>query len=210
VTCTRLLIVEGNDDLSLISNLMSKRVRGWSQKVPYTVNMIAAGDDQQGGKNRVTLEFVKGRLKSGWSHVAIVLDADDDYLGTKAKLEQILIEARKDWQEVKFSFWIMPSNGSPGMIEDFALSLVESSNLLAFSEKASSEAKSDHGAHFDAGIHASKAKIRTWLAWQKEPGVRMGTAAAMGLINANSPRADAFAQWFADFFELPLAEKIAN
>ena len=44
-------------------------------------------------------------------------------------------------------------------------------------------------------IHRAKAVIHTWLAWQSEPGVRMGAAVTRKYLEPQAPTALAFVAW---------------
>ncbi|WP_156965835.1 DUF3226 domain-containing protein [Paraburkholderia bannensis] len=211
----RLLIVEGNDDISLISAIMRSRIEGWETPQQFLVDIAMAGrESSTGGKSAITAKSAYTKIKSGRSHVGFVLDADNDCAAAKQRLENVVAEIKglcdADGLECpKIDFWVMPNNASNGMIEDFALTLIPGSSLLQHAEDSSTSAKGSHAAPFRNGDgaqganHSSKAKIRTWLAWQDEPGMRMGHAVAAKVIDPRSPGADAFVNWFNALFELP-------
>jgi hypothetical protein len=50
-----------------------------------------------------------------------------------------------------------------------------------------------------------KAEVRTWLAWQEEPGAPMGTAIRSSILAANSPAALLFLRWLRELFNLTLS-----
>lgn len=54
--------------------------------------------------------------------------------------------------------------------------------------------------------HRSKAHAHTWLAWQEEPGVRMGHAVTRRLLDHRSAAALGLLDWLARLFEAPPAE----
>ncbi len=45
-----------------------------------------------------------------------------------------------------------------------------------------------------------KAKIHTWLAWQKEPGKPLGQAITATYFNANAPHAQELIDWIRRLF----------
>lgn len=205
----KLLIVEGNDDLSLISNIMKKRIKDWYNPKEikpnnYLVQLVLSDPEESstGGKSKITYKNVSFRSKSEYTHIGIVVDADHDFAATKDKISAICKQASENYLSTVYDFWIMPDNLSNGMIEDFALSLTSESPLLAYSETVSRMAKNEPYCAPYKKIHATKSKIRTWLAWQDEPGIRIGHAINKGIINADSPQADKFVNWFSGFYNL--------
>lgn len=51
-----------------------------------------------------------------------------------------------------------------------------------------------------ADIHRSKARIHTWLAWQREPGTPMGLAISRRYLDGTCPRASQFVNWLEELF----------
>ena len=211
MSITKILIVEGYDDLSFISAIMKNRIKGWivkpehknSSKDKFLVQINICDDEgATGGKAQITYENTLRISKGGYTHVGIVLDADQDFQAANGKAINIINRMKQNYPGVNLSSWIMPTNKDVGMIEDFALTLVSPSQLLSFADSTSLTAqKQPHNAPYK-NIHTSKAKLRTWLAWQDEPGIRMGNAAIKGIIDTKSANANAFVDWFSTFFEV--------
>ena len=209
----KLLIVEGSDDLSLISAIMSSRVKNWNPRPKeFAVEIQLAGEDSRdGGKNKIESRRILGKLKSGnynLTHLGIVVDADNSFKGAQQKLQNIKNEIAQnpDHQNLKCEFWVMPDNNSDGMIEDLCLSLLKDRQttlpLLDFATRKAVEAKNSHSAPYKSPAHNSKASLKTWLAWQDEPGLRMGAAVHRNILDVNTPAIGPFLNWFCNFFEL--------
>ena len=47
-----------------------------------------------------------------------------------------------------------------------------------------------------------KAEVRSWLAWQREPGVQLGAAINDHILGHDSPQALAFLRWLKQLFGL--------
>lgn len=58
----------------------------------------------------------------------------------------------------------------------------------------------DRGATFDAKRRRDKARIHSWLAWQREPGKQLHEAVAHRTLDARSPQAGPFVDWFRRLF----------
>jgi hypothetical protein len=93
-----------------------------------------------------------------------------------------------------FGAWIMPDNGSPGALEDFAAQLVPADDALwpRAGEAVDSIPADDR--RFPA-VRRSKAHMHTWLAWQESPGSPMGQAIGKGDLRADAPAAQRFVNW---------------
>jgi len=198
------LIVEGNDDIALISSIMNKRIPKWKKNNRDYLVHIALADTEKsnGGKNKIDYKNVL-RIAKSCTHLGIVTDADDDFSAAEQKIKNIIkdVESTLKENDLKLDFWIMPNNKDPGMIEDFALALIEETSLLGYAGDVSQTAKQQHSAPYKSA-HNTKAVVRTWLAWQDEPGIRMGNAVNNNIINAKAADADKFVEWFCGFFEL--------
>ncbi len=153
---------------------------------------------------------------SGLQALGILVDADTD---AARRWQQVLprlgtrfgdLPARipdeglvvKDADGLRLGVWLMPDNRSPGMMETFLAHLrpQENAPLLAFVEEALAAAKG-HGAPCK-DVHADKAKIHTWLAWQDPPGLQLHTAVLTRVLEPQSPQAKPFVDWFRALFAL--------
>ena len=93
----------------------------------------------------------------------------------------------------------MPNNQVPGILEDFLRFLVpDGDGLLAHVEQSMGSIPADQRRFSD--LRKSKARIHTWLAWQKEPGKPFGQAISARYLDPNLPAADTFAAWLIRTF----------
>lgn len=94
----------------------------------------------------------------------------------------------------RLGIWIMPDNGSPGAVEDFAALLVPGDDVLWERAGLALDAIPEGNRLFPAG-RRSKAHMHTWLAWQEQPGSPMGQAIGKGDLDAHAPAAQRFVAW---------------
>jgi hypothetical protein len=92
----------------------------------------------------------------------------------------------------RLGVWIMPDNGSPGALEDFAAALVPEEDALW--PRADEVVGALPERRFPAA-RRSKAHMHTWLAWQESPGSPMGQAIGKGDLRADAPAARRFVAW---------------
>jgi hypothetical protein len=57
------------------------------------------------------------------------------------------------------------------------------------------------GAPF-AEAHREKAKIYSWLAWQKPPGLQIHQAIQERILDPRHPEAQKFVSWFRQLYQL--------
>jgi len=90
--------------------------------------------------------------------------------------------------------WIMPDNSSAGILEHFVAKLVPEADVLwPRAQEYVDSIPFDHRP-FKAGA-LPKVKIHTWLAWQEEPGARMGEAIGRYYLDPNSRLATMMVDW---------------
>lgn len=93
----------------------------------------------------------------------------------------------------RIAAWLFPDCRSDGAIEDFLLQkLVPESDVLLV--HASSVLTALPEVRFPTKF-ADKAKVRTWLAWQKRPGMPPGRAVAEKVLVIDEIRLGTFASW---------------
>jgi hypothetical protein len=96
--------------------------------------------------------------------------------------------------------WLMPGNVTPGMVEDFAASLIPAGDRLwQYSERVLDEIP-EAEVRFSPSKR-SKARLHSWLAWQEEPGSPIGLAVTKRYLNADAPEAVRFVDWIRRLFE---------
>jgi len=225
----RILFVEGADDQHSIWAICEhfKVEETFSVEVPDGEGKIPKKKTHQselGGIDNV-LKATRLNLIAGSSAVdrlGIVIDADQDLNAQWKKVLNILTKAGfKDenlpelpdakgtviTQEFlpKFGIWIMPDNvTNRGMLEDFLEFLVpdkETNPIWAKAVKCSQEVLEEVGETIRfSDIHQSKAKIHTYLAWQKECGKPFGLSITAKYLQADNPNCEKFVEWLKRLF----------
>jgi hypothetical protein len=99
----------------------------------------------------------------------------------------------------RVGIWIMPDNQSNGILEDFLLSLVPDDSILYQHVEKSIGSIPDEERRFSESAEP-KAKIHTWLAWQENPGLRMGTAIDARAFILDDPRVERLMTWLKELF----------
>ncbi len=89
----------------------------------------------------------------------------------------------------------MPDNQSDGTLEDFLRRLIPSADPHWSSAEAAAVQAQERAPTFGMK-DLTKAKVRTWAAWQHQPGVLPGEAIANGHLNPRAPLALRFMDWF--------------
>lgn len=193
------LWVEGQDDQHVVWSLLRHHA------VPQTFVVV----DRKGIDNLMDALRVQLTVGSGVTRLGVVVDADADITARWASLRDLL--ERSGFRQVPeqpladgliihqaerpvIGVWLMPDNSAPGMLEDFAASLIPAEDFLWSYAGSAIDGIPDDERRFSAA-HRSKVHIRTWLAWQEEPGSPMGQAITKGDLDANAPGALRFVAW---------------
>lgn len=95
--------------------------------------------------------------------------------------------------------WIMPDHQNDGMIENLVEQMIstdtEQRSLLAHADLSINNLPTK----LFKDIHLSKARIYTWRAWQKEPGIRLPDALSQNLLTIEA--AANFSNWLVSVFK---------
>lgn len=213
----KVLLVEGKDDLYVIADLLKYHLK--IDDVKKILNI----KDKEGIEN--LLESIPDEIRaSGVERIGIVVDADTDidarWQAVCNRLKTLNIEVpntpepdgtilnftRADDQEIRIGIWIMPDNKVPGILEDFLSFLIPEKDLLWVRAQSCVDQIPKEEFSFDIGNKDlsswdQKAKIHTWLAWQKEPGKPFGTAIAEKYLDPNTLYAQKLMDWLNELFE---------
>lgn len=198
------LLVEGNDDLHVLSALCVKH------KVPDTFEIV----DCKG--ITALLSSIPVRLKeSGVNTIGILIDADTDIMNRWESVRQQLNKAgytsvpttiskegyiHKENGKVTIGVWLMPDNNTNGMLEDFIRFLIPDRDaLLPIAESTLDSIESESLNNYSS-IHKSKALIHTWLAWQEVPGTPMGLGITKRYLDPDVKECSAFVGWIKSLF----------
>lgn len=97
--------------------------------------------------------------------------------------------------------WIMPDNQSNGYLEHFLEGMIQADDdVWVHARKVLSELPQNQKRF--AAKHEQKALVRTWLAWQKDPGLSFGMALKKGYFDAHSDAIKPFIEWVTNTFDL--------
>lgn len=212
------LRVEGADDAHAIKHLLRQHgclcpIKGvdhngeWSENAP---KIVPVGDDISLLKGvSPAVSFGTGRS------VAFVLDADQEAsnrwsdvcnriadigLSTPSQIPSDGYVDTSTTYRTRVGVWLMPDNRSPGALEAFLKELVNSNDpLLQVAEQSTRKAK-EAGALFP-DHKQDKAIVRSWLAWQEEPGLPYGRAVSKHYFLHDTTLAGTFVAWFKRVFE---------
>ena len=200
----KVLIVEGSDDAHTLRNLLMRHGmdKGFSLL------------DGNGYEN--IRQSLGTRLKAGnEQQLGLLVDADSSLTDRWVSLRDVLLHSGYDSvpaspeasgtiihqpERTTIGIWLMPDNQQPGMLEDFAASLLPPDDVLwPRAERAVREIP-EHERRF--GIHHSKAVLHTWLAWQEEPGKPIGQAITKNFLNPDAELAQRLVAWTRLLFDL--------
>lgn len=201
----KVLLVEGKDDENVIKHICGNRGVGQIEI-------------QQEGNVEELLHGLPVRLKaSDIAVLGVLLDADTDPMGRWQAVRQPLVQA--GYEQVPetpaadgtvlaaplysllpgFGVWMMPDNGSAGILEDFLRFLVPPESRL-FGHVNTCVASIPEDERRFSKAAEPKAIIHTWLAWQKEPGRPLGTAITARFLDPDVPQVHLLAGWLKRLF----------
>ena len=218
ISQNNLLLVEGKNDRHVILSLLKHH------GVPETFqvepadgidNMSDMFEDHFAGYLDV-IDVQLTRMIEG--AVGIIIDADTDLASRWQSTRNVLL--RSGYTSIpeapipggmviqqpgkpRVGVWIMPDNRITGMLEDFVSFLRPANDLLwPLAEEAVQRVKALEEKYRFKNRYESKARIHTWLAWQKEPGKPMGQAITARYLDADDPHAQELIAWIRRLFEL--------
>lgn len=214
------LLVEGNDDQDFfkayceLTGILSVEV------IPPKNLNASTGD---GWSNLVkNLPILLSQIKAGdVDKLGIVLDADyppDNSGGFSKRYQLITNELTKFGYSIpnnsshnkgelyshpdglpSVGLWIMPDHKNDGMLEDFVESMVSDATQISLLRHAGSSIDSLPDTLFNKSLHLTKAKIFTWRAWQKRPGVSLNKALRDGILDRS--KSASFENWLKMTFK---------
>ena len=198
-----ILMVEDEDDKHLVGQIAR------ALKLP---DITPAPTSLQGYDAQKLLRKLTIVLREEHERIVLVLDADHAPEGgpakrwrevldalrraglaipTEASTENGLIHDLDDGRRV--AVWLFPDCRSEGALEDFLLqTLIPEDDALV--TRAADVVSALPERRFPAR-HARKAEVRTWLSWQKRPGVPPGRAIAENVLLVDEARLGTFASW---------------
>ncbi len=194
----RILLVEGKDDRHVVY-----AIRDYNG-IPDVFEVRDKDDDVQ------LLDSIPVELKgSDLERLAVILDADEGVVHRWEQLNHrfgnipgVSLPKNPNPQGtiihipdgLLFGVWLMPDNLLSGMLENFLAFLVPNNDrLLPRVDQFLSDIPIDLRLFPD--IHLPKARIHSWLAIQKEPGKRLGTAITARYLDASRDVVQPFVKW---------------
>lgn len=222
------LLVEGVDEVEVISHLMSfrgfKRFVERDQVPAHTVATLRHMNGRElhlfnARSRQAVLESISVTWKSpDWPHnLGAVVDWEYEIEGqtkpwpsVRARILKAIPEGTQglpmeideppeagvlvsDDSGRRLGAWIMPDNRVKGALETLMLSHIKPGDLLLPRAKSAVDGIPKDERPFKHKI--DKAYIHTWLAWQEEPGLRMGSAIRANYLDPESPGTLPFVRW---------------
>ncbi|RJP24372.1 MAG: hypothetical protein C4520_04200 [Candidatus Abyssobacteria bacterium SURF_5] len=193
------LIFEGVNDRHVVRNLL----------IQYNLGYLFDYKDKQGFTN--LCDTLGEELQAtDLQNLGIIIDADEDCKRNWQKVLHIVADQYPFIQapvapvgegtiidvaeDKRVGIWVMPDNRERGKVEDFVADLIPQGDVLWPRAKNDvSEIPDDH--RLFKPTYLPKAEIHTWLAWQEEPGTRMGEALTKKYLLHDCPAAIAFVNW---------------
>lgn len=205
-----LLLVEGDDDYNTVKHLLIKF--GLSPEEDQYVCRVRETE----GYPQVLDRLQDAARESGLLRLGIVLDADTDInarwksitnsLGKIEGFEKRFEKAPTPGgaivdvpNKLRIGVWLMPDNENPGALEEFAHRLLPATDKLWPHVDTSIK---DLPVQLFTDSHLMKAKLNTWLAWQKYPGKPIGIAVYERWLNPEAPQCLTFKAWLEKLFDL--------
>ncbi len=207
----RRLLVEGPDDRHTVIHLMQRHVDDWDTRAePVDVS-------ETGGFPPLRDSALPNLLSGGYTHAGVVVDADAsaskrwNELRAVCQAHGVALPDQPDpagtvlfdsgQPRKRFGVWLMPDNVNPGALEHFLATLIPTGDACW---ALAGEAVKDANANTCAPGDLMKHRVRTWLAWQDDPGypgMPPGQALKTGALRHDSPEALAFVDWFRRLFD---------
>jgi len=212
------LIVEGKDAIVLTSIRMKKgsaSPKGYSNSYKYRNEFIKVAE----GDTNIKTALKEQLQSTDVEHIGIIMDADDKGAENRFKslIDFIQKETGKDLTDCKLNsegfchklndnrtigIWVMPDNKNEGYLENFVSSMIPNNDeTWQFAQAKVKELSEQAFCKFNKTAK-QKALVHTFLAWQKTPGLPMGTAIKAEFLRIETPLVENFIEWFQNTFEL--------
>ncbi len=197
------LIFEGPDDKHVVMNLLYNHQYGGDR-----LDSVFMAKEKEGVDNLIaTLKEEIGATDVG--RLGVILDADLNLANQWARVARALedygcknVPPRPvaegtiiDTDDGKrIGVWVMPDNQNTGALEDFVGDLIGEKDRLWPKARRDVDNIPDEERRFKYSYRA-KAQVHTWLAWQAEPGTRMGETFRKKYLDPEHPSACALVSW---------------
>lgn len=200
-------IFEDEDDLHLVAQVAKK----WGIDIKNKPKTLGGYD---GKKLRNELG---NYAKADHDRLVLVLDADHEPVGGPAKRWKEVLSALRETgfaipegvltdnglicdleDKRRVAVWLFPDCKSPGALEEFIVqTLIPVDDVLL---KDAQNVVHDLKERRFPSKYDRKAQVRTWLAWQKRPGLPPGRAIAEKVLVPDETRLGPFLAWLRQAF----------
>ncbi len=197
------IIFEGPDDKHVVMNLLYNHNHQGQPLCEHFKEKVKEGID-----NLIdTLREEIGATDLG--RLGVVLDADTNLANQWARVTRVLEEYGcqnvppqpdptgtivQTNDDKMIGIWVMPDNQNIGAIEDFVGILIGNDDALWGKAQADVNNIPKEDRRFKE-TYLSKAQVHTWLAWQEQPGTRMGETFKKKYLDPEHPQAQSFVNW---------------
>lgn len=204
-----ILLVEGPNDGSAISGLLQK----YSVVVP-NFEMVVCG----GVENLLLKLDLYLKNSTAYGTIGVVVDADTNVDSRWQQMKDRLMRTGKyackkmplneegmiiepiDSEDTKVGVWIMPDNMYQGTLENFLLDMIpEGDELLREVERELMLLETNEINRYKEKDR-NKAKVHTYLSWEKNPGCSLNTAVVSRVLNPDTALARIFVEWVKNLF----------
>lgn len=212
------LIVEGKDAIVLTAILIKKEIpspKGYRNSYKYKNEFVKIAT----GFSKIKAVLKEQLQSPDVEHIGIIIDADDKGAENRFKslIDFIQKETTENLANAKLTskgychklndgrtigIWIMPDNLNEGYLENFVSSMIpKNDESWQFAQEKVKELSKESYCKFNTTTQ-QKALVHTYLAWQKTPGLPMGTAVKAGFLKVENPLLENFTIWFKNVFVL--------
>jgi len=204
----QILLVEGNDDLHVISALCVKF------NIPQNFKIIdTKGIDKLLGQVPVRMK------QTGIKTIGIIIDADVNLAGRWQQVLKVVGQKMPNFPDepvmsgtvhqennLRVGVWIMPNNQLNGMLESFIEFLIPDSDELLPIVNTHLDAIEGNKINQYKLIHRDKAVIHSWLAVQEDPGTPMGLSITKKYLSTDVEQCKVLIDWLLKLFNKPANE----
>ena len=148
--------------------------------------------ENYGGKSNLAPFLQALKRRSGFAQVeklSIIRDADDDPVGAASSVDNAIAKAAFA-ADLTIKRLIVPGSNQVGSLENLCLKSIAGQPIEACVEEYMDCAARATGHVHATTTNKAKARIHAWLAAHPKPDLRLGLAAAGGLIDWTVPAFD--------------------
>lgn len=180
IEATRMLLGEGKEENVFLDALLKH------------LGISGVQVENYGGKSNLS-PFLKAlKNRSGFARVeklSIVRDADDDPASAASSVNNAIAQAAFA-ADLTVKKLILPGDAQVGALENLCLQAIAGQPIETCIEEYMTCAAQATGHTHTTTTNKAKARIHAWLAAQPKPDLRLGHAAADGLLDWSSPAFD--------------------